>query len=68
MEENKNGLITSVVKVFTDKMKELKPIEAAVVFVALAIIFTFGLIGFTSAIASGVVKLVQVIPAVAAAF
>lgn len=64
--EEKVGLVRQVVEVFKDKMKELKPVESAVVFVVLSLIFTFGFIGFTSAIASGVVKLIQVIGQVVA--
>lgn len=66
-EEKKEGLVRQIVGVFKTKMEELKPSEAAIVFVILAIIFTFGLIGFTSAIASGIVKLVQVVGVVAGA-
>lgn len=61
------GLVRQIVEVFKGKMAELKPIEAAVVFIILAIIFTFGVVGFTSAIASGIVKLVQAIGPIAAA-
>lgn len=65
-EKKEPGLVRQIVEVFKGKMAELEPVHAAVVFIVLAIIFTFGVIGFTSAIASGVVKLVQVIGAVAA--
>jgi hypothetical protein len=59
------GLIRGIVEVFSEKMKELEPKEAAVVFIILSIVFVFGLTGFTSAIASGIVKMIQIIPQVA---
>lgn len=63
--EEEKGMVASIVEVFKDQMKELEPKEATLAFVVLSIIGTFGLIGFTSAIASGLVKLVQVIGTVA---
>ena len=65
-QDEKPGLIRSFVDIFKDKLKELNPRETAIVFIVLAIIMTFGIIGFTSAIAGGVVKLIQVIGAIAA--
>lgn len=66
-EKKEKGLVRGVVEVFSDKMKELEPVHAAVVFVVLAVIFTFGMVGFTSAVASGVVKIIQIIPQVVGA-
>lgn len=66
VEVEEKGLVRQVVEVFKDKMKELKPSEASIVFIVLSIIFTFGFIGFTAAIASGVIRLIQVIGQVVA--
>ena len=60
------GLIRGIIEVFTDKMKELEPKEAAVVFIILTIVFCFGAIGFTSTIATGIIKMIQIIPQVVA--
>jgi uncharacterized ion transporter superfamily protein YfcC len=59
--EEEKGLVRMMTEVFVEKMKELKPIEASLIFFGLVITGTFGVIGFTSAIATGVVKLVQVV-------
>lgn len=65
--EEEKGLIRGVVEVFTEKMKELEPRESAIVFCVLTLIGVFGITGFTSAIVSGIVKIIQIIPQVATA-
>ena len=66
-EEKEVGMIRGLVDAFTDQMKEMTPVESAAVFIVLTLIGTFGIIGFTSAIAGGVVKIIQIIGTIAVA-
>ena len=66
-EVKQKGLIRGVVEVFAGKMKELKPVEAAIAFVSLFIVGSFTSVAMVSAIASAMVKIVQVIGIVSGA-
>jgi hypothetical protein len=59
--EPRKGIFREITETFKDKLKELKPMEAALVYMGLCVIGAFTLTGMTAAIASGVVKLIQMI-------
>jgi hypothetical protein len=60
-EVEKKGIFREITEVFKDKLKQLKPMESALVYLGVLVIGAFTLTGMTAAITSGIVKLIQVI-------
>jgi len=66
-EPRRKGIFREITEVFRDKLKELRPMESALVYLGICVIGAFTLCGMTAAITSGIVKLIQVIGVVVSA-